>query len=256
MIPRVVSLDLDGTLLHSDMTVSPRTVATLRRCAERGIRLVVASARPARSIRALVPPDVPLTAWVCYNGAETYENGELVLEQTLAPEVVRALLTVILRYAPDAMIALETRGLMFANRILEHPWEHKVVDLARIAERPVAKMLFDAERIADLDAFRTEICDTCAFTLTDAGRLGHLMAPGVSKARALEALVARWDASMANVVAFGDDLNDLDILRESGLGVAMGNALPEVKRAADTETLTNDEDGVAVTLESLLARLE
>lgn len=252
MAYRIISLDLDGTLLRSDMTVSPRTVATLRRYAERGMRLVVASARPARSIRALVPPDVPLSAWVCYNGAETYENGELVLEQTLAPELARALLAVIQRHAPEAMVAMEVRSLMYANRAFEFPWEHEVADLAQIAERSVAKMLFDAQRIADLDAFRAEIRGICAFTLTDAGRLGHLMAPGVSKARALETLVARWDLGMSDVVAFGDDLNDLDILRESGLGVAMGNALPEVKRAANAETLSNDEDGVAALLESLL----
>lgn len=250
----IVSLDLDGTLLRDDKTVSPRTVRALRRCAERGMRLVVASARPARSIRALVPVEVPLTAEVCYNGAETYENGVLVLEQALEPEATRALLAVILRHAPEAMIALEMRGAMYANRALEYPWEHEVADLAWVAAggRAVAKVLFEAYRVADLAAFHAEIRDVCAFTLTDAGRLGHLMAPGVSKALALEALAARWGLGMEDVVAFGDDLNDLDILRESGMGVAMGNAIAEARQAADTVTLSNEEDGVAATLEALL----
>ncbi len=249
----IVSLDLDGTLLHDDKTVSARTVAALRRCAARGMRLVVASARPAHSIRALVPAEVPICAEVCYNGAETYERGTLVLERALAPETTRALLAALLRHAPDAMIALEMRGAMYANRALDYPWEHEVADLARVAERPVAKVLFAADRIADLAAFQAEIGDACALTLTDAGRLGHLMAAGVSKALALAALATRWGLDMAGVVAFGDDLNDLEILRASGLGVAMGNAPPAVRRAANRVTLTNDEDGVAVTLEALLA---
>lgn len=248
----IVSLDLDGTLLRGDKTVSRRTVATLRRCAERGMRLVVASARPEIPIRSLVPEEVPLSAVICYNGAETYEHGTLVLEQALTPEVAQSLLAAILRHAPEAMVALEMRSAMYANRALNYPWEHEVADLALIAERPIAKVLFDAYHITDMAAFQEEICDVCSFTLTDGGRLGHLMAPGVTKARAVAALAARWGLSMGDVVAFGDDLNDIEILRESGLGVAMGNAEPAVRQAADAVTLTNDEDGVAVMLDSLL----
>lgn len=253
---RIVSLDLDGTLLRSDKTVSRRSVETLRHCAERGMRLVVASARPARSIRDLVPREVPIYAEICYNGAETYENGALVLEQALAPHAAQMLLATIMRHAPEAMIALEMRSAMYVNRALDYPWEHEVTDLTRVIGQPVAKVLFDAYRVADLAAFRAEICEVCSFTLTDAGRLGHLMAPGVSKARALEALAARWGLGIADVVAFGDDLNDVEILRESGLGVAMGNAEPAVRRAANIVTLTNDEDGVAATLETLLNTAE
>ncbi len=194
-----------------------------------------------------------MSAEICYNGAETYENGVLVLERALTPEVTQALLAVIPRHAPEAMIALEMRGTMYTNRALEYPWEHEVADLALVAAgQPVGKVLFEAYHVADLDAFRMELGEVCTFTLTDAGRLGHLMAPSVSKARALDALAARWGMGMGDVVAFGDDLNDLDVLRESGLGVAMGNAIAEVRRAADVVTLSNEEDGVAAMLESLL----
>ena len=75
---------------------------------------------------------------------------------------------------------------------------------------------------------------------------------GVTKAAALARLCDRWCIDPADVVAFGDNLNDVEMLRFAGLGVAMGNAEPEAVAAADRVTLTNNEDGVAAVIETLL----
>jgi hydroxymethylpyrimidine pyrophosphatase-like HAD family hydrolase len=83
--------------------------------------------------------------------------------------------------------------------------------------------------------------------------LVQVMARTASKGAALEAMVERWDLSLANVVAFGDDVNDVEMIESCGLGVAMANAVDEVKAVADFATTSNNEDGVAVVLERLLA---
>lgn len=67
----------------------------------------------------------------------------------------------------------------------------------------------------------------------------------------MEYLLRHWQLSFADVIAFGDDLNDRALLAARGRGVAMGNALPEVRAIADSVTATNDEDGVADMLEGL-----
>ena len=66
-------------------------------------------------------------------------------------------------------------------------------------------------------------------------------------------MVEQWGATLDNVVAFGDDTNDIEMVRQSGLGVAMTNAVAEVKAVARRHAPTNDEDGVACVLEELLA---
>ncbi|RIK43550.1 MAG: Cof-type HAD-IIB family hydrolase, partial [Chloroflexi bacterium] len=73
-----------------------------------------------------------------------------------------------------------------------------------------------------------------------------------NKAAALAVLMADWGVPLAQVVAFGDDTNDIEMLQECGLGVAVANAADEVKQVADEITATNDEDGVAIVLERLL----
>ena len=78
------------------------------------------------------------------------------------------------------------------------------------------------------------------------------MPSGASKAAALGWLLDRWGLSQEDVVAFGDDVNDVEMVAEAGLGVAMANAVPEVKAAADRITVSNEEDGVAVVLEEFL----
>lgn len=82
-------------------------------------------------------------------------------------------------------------------------------------------------------------------------RVLALKAKGISKASALKQLVNEWGIPLEKVVAFGDEVNDIDMLKAAGLGIAMGNADPEVKRYADCVTLSNDEDGVAVKIEEL-----
>ena len=76
---------------------------------------------------------------------------------------------------------------------------------------------------------------------------------GVTKASALERYCALRGIARTDVVVFGDNLNDLEMLRWAGLGVAMGNGEHEARVAADRVTLSNDEDGVAVVIEELLA---
>lgn len=253
--PRVVALDLDGTLLASDGRVSPRNSAAVSACAARDIRLVIASARPPRSVAALLPPDFPALTWICYNGAEVWHAGRRVMHRAIAPERAHALLAAIEAHAPAATVSVEFDDRLYANRPLRQPWEHSVVDLRAAITRPISKILFAADEVPDLAALRAALPEEYSVCVTDRGCLGHIMAPGVSKALALAALLDRAGLSLADVMAFGDDHNDLELIAAAGTGVAMGNAIPDVKAVAAHVTTTNDQDGVAAVLETLLAAL-
>ena len=254
--PRVIALDLDGTLLGSDGAVSPRNAAAVQACAERGLRVVIASARPPRSVGRLLPPDFPAQTWVCYNGAEVWHAGERVIHRALAPDAARELIACLEGYAPQASIAVECDDQLFANRPLRQPWEHCVVDLRAAVIRPISKIVFAADESADLRALAACLPSEYSLVVTDGGSLGHIMAPGVSKALSLAALLADWGLTLDDVIAFGDDANDLDLIAAAGTGVAMGNAIPDLKAAADLVTASNDDDGVALVLERIVVNSE
>jgi hydroxymethylpyrimidine pyrophosphatase-like HAD family hydrolase len=81
----------------------------------------------------------------------------------------------------------------------------------------------------------------------------QILAAGADKTHALRYLIDRLDSHMEHVIAIGDDINDVDMIRDSGLGVAVANAIPEVKAVAKHHTLSNDEDGVALVIEEILS---
>lgn len=251
-MPRVVALDLDGTVLRSDGTVSPRTILTLRRCVERGMRIVVATSRPPRSVAARLPPDFPGGTWICYNGAEIFEEGQRIAQFGISPELTQEIVHSIQHLAPDAAVSVEIDNCLYADRELHHAWAYEIVNLATLPARPAAKVLFDATQVSDLEILRAHFTGRCRVIVLDRGVLGQVMLAAVSKAAALRWVLEQSDLSIDDAIAFGDDLNDVEMLSECGIGVAMDNACAEVKAVADWVTLTNDEDGVALVLESLL----
>jgi hydroxymethylpyrimidine pyrophosphatase-like HAD family hydrolase len=214
------------------------------------MRFAVATARPPRNVAELLPAEFPSAVWICHSGAETHERGARIAEIPLTPQLLRRVLSTLRVYAPDSTIQVEIDDESFANRPL--PWDAHVVDLETLVERTAAKVLFDSACCEDVEALRAELAGACKVLITDRGSLGQIVHADVSKAHALASLLDRWERTWADVVAFGVDVNDIEMIVESSLGVAMGNARPELKAVADHLTLSKDEDGVALVLETLL----
>jgi 5-amino-6-(5-phospho-D-ribitylamino)uracil phosphatase len=251
----VIALDLDGTLLRSDGIVTERTLAALGKCVNAEMQIVIATMRPARSVTSMLPPDFPSAPWLCHNGAEIYQNGKRSYQNALSPLTAKEILKIIWAAAPEIAISIEMDDKLFASQPLDGPWIYQVADLYQVIDRPVAKVLFaldDDFELEELNDALRPICQTI-IAKDNQKQLAIITALGVSKPAGLQILGEQYGFELKQVIAFGDDLVDLPMLQECGVGVAMGNALPEVKQAADLITLSNDEDGVAETLELLLA---
>jgi Cof subfamily protein (haloacid dehalogenase superfamily) len=249
----VIALDLDGTLLHTDETISARALAAICACAARGMQIIIATARPHRSVMARLPQDFPAGPWICCNGAEIYENDECIFEQAIPPERAREIVALLEALSPKMTVSAEMEDRLYANVPLATTWEYQVCDLQTALVRPVTKIIFDAGK-CEMAGLQEKLGADVLLQVTDDqhGRFGQIGHHAVSKARALKFLLARGGRTMAEVMAFGDNSVDSDMLCAAGLGVAVGNALPEVKAIADRITGTNDEDGVAMVLEELL----
>lgn len=253
---RVIATDLDGTLLTSEGEVSERTLRALQACSSRGMRIVVATGRAPLSAARVLPEGFPDGVLACYNGAEIHENGEIIARNCLSPELAREIVRVAEPFVPDAPISVAIDGEWYCNRLWDTTLPLHIVDLHSAITRPVAKIICWTRDVTDLGAFQAALPTGCRLMVTSGGVLCEIVTETASKAWALRYLTDKWGLSMSDVIAFGDDANDIEMIREAGLGVAVSNAIPEVRAAADLVVPSNDEAGVAHVLESLLTRYE
>jgi 5-amino-6-(5-phospho-D-ribitylamino)uracil phosphatase len=248
----LLALDLDGTLLRSDGTLSERTSDAVRRCREQGMRIVIASARPPRTIRNPLPVEFHDDVFICYNGAEAYLDGERVFLDPIQPPETKKILELAYACEPACHVSIEIDNTLWTDHPLDGPWEHEVVDLASVAHRPAAKVLVDLQQGAQAESLLQRLPSSCKALVTDGRTLAQVMSCSASKAVALRHVVEEWGLILDDVLAFGDDVNDVEMIRDCGVGVAMGNAVPEVKAVADHIAPSNDHDGVAEMLDRLL----
>ena len=259
---RLVASDIDGTLIRTDGTLSPRTLAALARLPELGVAAVLSTGRPLRWLQQVydqMPEPIPA---ICANGAIVYDpHTDTVLRA--APLDVDLLLDVTkkLREAvPDISLAVEVEdGRSFRY---DETWpvrdEADQVRVLATAEQlisaPAVKLLARSATSAPEDFYElvsATLGETAQTTHSSSSALVEISAAGVTKAAGLAWLCERDGITAEQVVAFGDMPNDVPMLTWAGLSVAMGNAHPAVREVADEVTLSNDEDGVAAYLETL-----
>jgi Cof subfamily protein (haloacid dehalogenase superfamily) len=248
----VLAIDLDDTLLRSDHTISPRTLASLRRWQDAGHHIVIATGRPTRSIAESLPADLARVPWITYNGAHIYLDGECVYHNLIPADATHTIVEAILTALPDCTLGLEIDDVLYLNRTIDRPSPFEVADLLTVAVQPASKILFFHQDFSVLDSLLKELPPVARAMLSVKYNLVQILAAQADKAEALRHLVAQWGCTLAEVVAFGDDVNDVDMVRDSGLGVAVANAVPEVLAVANRITLSNDEDGVALVIDELL----
>ncbi|MFD9945376.1 Cof-type HAD-IIB family hydrolase [Nonomuraea sp. NPDC059023] len=259
--PRLVATDLDGTLLDSTGSLTPRTRAALRLAERAGAEIVFVTARPPRGAeRVAALAGVAGTA-VCSNGAIVYDlAGRTITERVdLDPAILRKIMAALAESVPGIVFAAETgHGVLcepgYSRRIAEDLDFYRDVPSVCEAGEPVAKLLAWAaghpvDELASLAVAAVQ--DQVTVTHSGGRSLLEISATGVDKAAALARVCRARGVDAADVVAFGDMPNDLAVLAYAGHGYAMGNAHPLLLESIGRRTLSNDEDGVAAVLERL-----
>jgi Cof subfamily protein (haloacid dehalogenase superfamily) len=257
--PRLVASDLDGTLMHGDSTVSPRTRAVLAKVQASGVPLVLVTGRPPRWMHMVAEQTGHAGLALVANGAGTYDlrTERLVRSDPIEPEDAAEVIRLVAAAVPDAVFAGEIgvaylREEGYRSAYGDTP-DTRIVPREEISSVPLLKLLvrtpsYDADAL--LAAAQVVVGEHLA-TLTHSSRDGllEISRAGVSKASALGRVARELDVDAAEAIAFGDMPNDLPMLRWAGRSYAVRNAHPAVLAAADEVTRSNDEDGVAVVLE-------
>ncbi|MGV9745012.1 HAD family hydrolase [Rhodococcus zopfii] len=265
-VPSLVATDVDGTLIDDANRVSERTRAVVHAVVESGTPFVLATGRPPRWIPPVVEELGYAPLAVCANGAVIYDSAaDRVIHTTLLSADELAWIADVASWAlPGAGLAAErvaesahdAASPQFVSAPgYEHAWlnpdntelaEHEVI--AEPAIKLLIRMAGTTSREM-ADALAPALAGLVDLTYSTDNGLIEISAAGVTKASGLREAAGRLGVAAEGIVAFGDMPNDIPMLSMARYGVAVENAHPDAKAAADEVTATNAEDGVARVLE-------
>lgn len=267
---RMIGLDLDGTLLDSNKVFTEYSRKIIGEAIKRGIIVLPATGRPVTGIPKEILEFPGIRYVLSSNGARVVDmkTGKVLYERLIPYEAGKKLMELLGRF--DAILEIYYDGIGYTNvedlkRVEQYMPSAPMVQYIRNTRRPVEDVwemylrehrptdkiqaLFADmdERAAAFAAVREELpeiqaCGALSNNLEANGK-------GAEKGIALLKLGEILGIPAENIMACGDGSNDIAMIRDAGFGVAMANAIDEVKAAADYVTLSNDEDGVAKAME-------
>ena len=262
---KAVFLDMDGTLLRSDHTVSELTVKTIQNLTEKGIPVILVSARPINAVlptfrKIGLPAHTPL---ITLNGSYIVENEQPIFEAVIDLETTERVTAQVRPY--KATIAYYLQREWYSE--VSDAWtdhEQKIMDVA-LQVGPIDRLVKDwsARKIGPNKMMVMSEPDNIAGIQQHLrsiynGRLNiypsketylEVMDTRGSKSNAVRFVGERLGLKPAEIVAMGDNYNDVEMIQFAGMGVAMGNAPDDIKARAGFVTDTNNNDGVRKALE-------
>jgi Cof subfamily protein (haloacid dehalogenase superfamily) len=253
-------IDLDGTLLTSQKTVSARNGLAILKAYEAGMKILIATARPPRTVLQLLPEHIHrLCSFVYYNGALVVcPERDFYDHQAIESSVSREVIEYCLEKDPDVDLSIEVEDAWYSlkqydDQVLSQVKGKPVViprkDIGRYSP---SKMIISGNRFAeDLKRIYGSILQ---ILVTDRGSLTQISNKRATKESGVMKLLGLYHISPEETICFGDDFNDLGLFQLCGRSVAMGNAIDEVKRIATEVTASHDNDGVALVLEKMLSQ--
>jgi Cof subfamily protein (haloacid dehalogenase superfamily) len=256
---KLLALDLDGTTLGPDLSIHPQVAGAIAAAQARGVHVTLATGRMFGSTLPYAEELRIAEPLICYQGAlirhplsgEIYQHiatpGDLAAE---ALEILHARDIFVLAYIDEKLYVAADRPELELY-LTWHPEGIEVVidpTLARtVATHQPTKLLFVADPMVverELPELAARFANRLSVVRSHA-MFGELTAPGVSKGAALSALAEQLSVPREHVIAIGDHENDLPMIEWAGLGLAMGNAIPAVRDAADAVIPPVAEAGVA-----------
>ena len=262
-------LDIDGTLVGSDKTISEKTREAIIKAQQRGKIVAIASGRSIAGIRKTAS-NISLEQYggyvIAYNGTTVVncKTGECIYNQMVPKELVKPVYEAAKRVNAGIVVYNDnTKEMISGNGLNEYikidaeacnVTINEVSDFVKAINFPFNKFLLSGkpEHMAEVEKIMAkEFGDRLNVFRSDPFYV-ELLPRYVDKGVAVEKLVKHLDIQREKVICIGDSYNDLPMLRFAGMGVAMGNAQQEVKEIADYVTASNDEDGIVNVIDKFM----
>jgi Cof subfamily protein (haloacid dehalogenase superfamily) len=277
MAYRLLALDVDGTVLDPEGQISPAVQRAVADVQARGLQVILCTGRRFRTALP-VAQSLGLThPLIVHNGAlvKAPDSGQTLYHCYLSPAVYRQSLALLSQVSSpmlyidafhdgiDIITALSDRTHPFQQAYLQDAQKHcqVVTDISDPPLQGIVMMSIMAEE-SRLQSFRSNVQTTLGSQVhvnvlankSYQGSILEVLHPSVSKWQALHQFASRQGILASQIIAVGDDANDLEMIRHAGLGIAMGNAIEAVKAVADYITLSNADEGLAHALHHVVLK--
>lgn len=261
---KLIAVDIDGTLLNSEKVITPKTLSALLSAQKKRARLAIATGRPPKAVENIACK-LRLEEFggyvIGFNGAtilSAQKQWEVIYRRDFPTELLTEICEIV-KGRKVGISSYEGDEIIVGNYMTEYALRNSrmlglkarfIDSMAQYVNFPVGKCLFSGEpqELAWLKGeLESRFGDRLAVFNSESFLL-EAVAAGVDKGSALRILAQEIGAGREECMAFGDNDNDIPILKYAGLGVAMGNSSQNAKLSADLVTLSNDEDGIAEVL--------
>ncbi len=260
---KLIALDMDGTLLNTKKQITHGNVAAIKKAQEAGFIVTFATGRMFRAAQHYATDlglDIPL---VVYNGARIQESvsekvlGDWPLDRETANGVINYCHShgiYVQTYIHDRLWTFKDCPEVRAYSSLEGvPYEVKGDEMLNLQDNP-HKLLVVSTQFYEVKAQIEKLFPGKIVLTSSAENFIEVMEPGITKWRAIEMLAAKLGISQPEIMCVGDSDNDVNMLENAGVGVAMGNATDEIKDKVKIITGDNEHDGVAMILNQVVAK--
>lgn len=267
---KLIVLDVDGTMLNSNRELTKRTVQTLRKVQQMGIRIALASGRPTYGILPLAKA-IDLGVYdgyiISYNGAQVMEakTGQVIFERRIDPQMVpylekkaRKMGLTMAYYDGNEVVSTDITNAHVVDEAEMNGMTLRQDDILSISmdDWPAEIMLVsdDEEALTSLEQHMQRHLNGVMDTIHSNPYYLEIVGYQVGKSYAMSALVQKMGIQMSEVLAIGDGAADINMIQMAGTGIAMANATEGVRRCADFTTLSNDQDGAALAIEKAIVQ--
>ena len=285
---KLVAIDLDGTMLNQYGIITEKTKKAISKAQEKGVEVMIASGRAITSVKRFSKEINSNKYFISVNGAITYDikNNKILYENILSKTKALKIIKICEEnsiyynvYTENGIIAknLSYNTLYYYKDNLTKPDENRthinivenVYDYFEQREEKILKIMICDEHKTVFNSIVRKLKELSEIEVLEVSHMSRkiikqgtdeialeyfyteVSAKDVDKWNALEEIIGLMNISKEEVVTIGDNANDLKMITNAGLGVAMGESAPYVKQSADIIAPTNDEDGVAIILNKI-----
>ena len=285
---KLVAIDLDGTMLNQYGIITDKTKEVISKVQNKGVEVMIASGRAITSVKRFSKEINSNKYFISGNGAVTYDikNNKILFENILKKQKALKIIKICEEnsiyynlYTENGIIAknLNYNTLYYYKDNLTKPDENRthinlvedVYDYIDQKNEKILKIMICDEHKSVFNSIVRKIKDVPEIEILEVSHMSRkiikqgtneialeyfyteISAQNVDKWNALEEIIKLMNISKEEVITIGDNANDVKMIKNAGLGIAMGESAPYVKQSADKITLNNDEDGVAVVLKEI-----
>jgi Cof subfamily protein (haloacid dehalogenase superfamily) len=264
---RLLLSDVDGTLVTPTKVLTERTIDAVKKLRDANIFFAITSGRPPRGISMFVEPLNLTTPLAAFNGGVVIDRDMQILEQrTIRDDLVNPTIEILTTHGMSVWVyqgsdwfVLDSKGPHIQRESLACQFEPTQIanfdevggGIAKIVGVSDDTNVVSTDRSAIQVRFGTDVSATSSQTYYI-----DVTHPDANKGRVVDFLAAKFEIPPSQIATMGDMQNDLLMFQRSGFSIAMGNALDDVKLAADQETRSNDDEGFAYAVENFILNLE